>query len=132
MSVTFLHEDNQARWVGVRPAHKGEQVDGYAVAQAALTVLYTVPAGQVLLIDWVSFAGVWSAGGGIQGWIGIYTAVPAVDHIFYFAHANIASGAFADSGNFWPPYEVPAQYSVRVYSAAAAMSAFGSFKGIVV
>ena len=129
MSDMHFREPNQVKWQGSRPGHNGDQVleDG-SVSNGELAI-YTVPAGQRAFITGITFHSDASGGAG-SGAIRIYNAVPAlVCNLFYTTQRD--AGPINDTGNFWPPIELPAAWSIRVWSNNAVITAYGAIHGWV-
>lgn len=113
MATMSYREDNRVKWVGVRPAHGGEQIAKFATANNNTVTIYTVPAGKTLYL--------------CTAWLDVTTAAVGYSAIYIRdeldAHwlplrriYQTASSYPSDSWiTFWPPLEVPAGYDVVVY-----------------
>ena len=122
-------EPNRARWVGIRPAHEGEQVTRYDGVANGTKVMYTVPVGRVLYLCSVS--------GGLAV-VAPGSALMALQsggisyYIFAVYHVQTAIGISVPFGVCFPiPLEVPSGNTVVLYSDAAGLSIHGSFFGWV-
>lgn len=132
MAVAVYHEDNQAKWVGVRPAHGGVQVS-VAIANTIGDHAdeYTVDDGKVLLINAVTW--------GIRKLnttaylfaIQLTTAGNVVQ--FNVVHAT-ASAIEPQTGSvaFPLPYELIAGYKVRSYSTNGNLQVYGGIHGFLI
>ena len=58
-----FNENNQVKYVGIRPGYYGDQLTAYNVAVGATVTLYTVPANKILFVfnSWLVAT---SSGGG--------------------------------------------------------------------
>ncbi|MCJ7639023.1 MAG: hypothetical protein MUO70_03930 [Euryarchaeota archaeon] len=122
-------EPNRARWVGVRPGHDGEQVQGMHGATNAIWVLYTVPDGKILCVTYVELTSV-AAGAGLA-YLNIRDPVPA-DFYYFAVHNYAAVGCLTNAVGLSFPYEVPAGYTIQVGSTAVNVVAHGSFHGFII
>jgi len=52
MSLMNFREPNQVKWVGVRPAHNGEQIIRSGSITGGTYLLYTVPSGKVFYLTY--------------------------------------------------------------------------------
>ena len=126
---TKWREGNRARWVGIRPGHNGEQVQGSGSKSNGYDTLYTVGAGKVLFVfNW--WMTTYATGAG-SGYIMVRDTVPAVVAVFC-RHAYTAAGSLSTCSGRFVPWEVPEGYTVEVYSSAAVVSAYGGFDGILI
>ena len=126
---TSWREPNAARWVGVRPAHNGEQIALEVAATNAIVIVYTVPAGKVLyLVE----AMLWSLNNSGIKKLYIRDAADAMwRHLCYIVALSAAGVPNADHWNAWPPLEVPAGYDVCVSGSAAGITGNGAIFGWV-
>ena len=129
MAKMSWREANRCRWVGIRPAHEGEQVTAYDTAANQTKILYTVPAGKTLYLCNVA--------GGLTG-AAAGNACMALqsggDNYYILAQYRVqsAAGISAPFGVSFPiPIEVPAGDTIILYSSAANLIIYGSFFGWV-
>ena len=120
-------EENRARWVGIRPAHEGEQVTRYDSMVNGTKVIYTVPAGKTLYLCNVA--------GGLTG-AATGNACMALqsggDNYYNLAQYRVqtAVGISAPFAVSFPiPIEVPAGDTIVLFSSAANLKIAGSFFG---
>ena len=122
-------EANRCRWVGIRPAHEGEQVTAYDTAANQTKILYTVPAGKTLYLCSASGGLAKAAAGNARmalqsGGVTYYT--------FAEYRVHTAVGISAPFGVcFSIPIEVPSGDTIILYSAVADLIIVGSFFGWV-
>lgn len=130
MAIAAHHEDNMAKWVGVRPGHNGEQVGGYDGVANGDVILYTVPADKILLIfNWSLTAN--SAAAAVFAFLGIRDALDVQTHALgQLRLKNSMPNSIV--GSRYIPYEVPEGYDVYVSSNSADCSAYGTFDGILI
>lgn len=129
MAFMKFREPNHVLWRGVRPAHDGEQVYVDKAIVDGTAVLYTVAAGKIFyLCSWTA-SGYFVAPGG-HGILSVYDAVPAEDFRITILRTALTFGHQL-SGNFWPPLEVPATYSIRIFASNANVTMYGSIHGWV-
>ena len=129
MSRMLWREANRCRWVGIRPAHEGEQVTGYDFAANQTKVIYTVPAGKTLYLCNV-------AGGLAAVVVGNACMIlrSGGDNYYILAQYRVqsAAGISAPFGVSFPiPIEVPAGDTIVLFSSAANLKIAGSFFGWV-
>ena len=122
-------EANRARWVGIRLAHEGEQLLRTATANNATVVLYTVPAEKTLYLcaatmGFESHDNEWN-----RIWIADETDTP-VFYLFETWSQNTTTIPHAGQ-SYWPPIELPALYTVKIFSATADRVVRGSIFGWV-
>jgi len=132
MASTVFSEHNQIKWVGVRPAIDGEQIQISNSATNAIVTLYTVPASKALLL--------------IEAHVMAVNAVTGNAYIFIEDSLGatiryLCGGAQATPNNtpylfdhFNPsiPTEMLAGEKIRVRSGAGGLTVQGSFTGILI
>ena len=129
MALMRFRESNHVKWRGVRPAHDGTQVLGYAVIAGATAVVYAVPAGQTGFVTFFSLSSISGAVGGVG-------ALQILDDLGAFA-GNLVTFDMAantqehDSQGFCFPLELPSGWRITVYSAVAAITSRGIIIGWV-
>lgn len=126
--MTF-HERNQVKWVGSRPAHNGTQAMGSANITDGPALIYLVPVGEVFYFTGYSFT-YHSVVGVATGNISIQDVVPAVVEMLNMIQVTDVEYCML-KGSFWPPLELPAGYSVRLWSNAATLFVHGFVHGWV-
>jgi len=129
MALMKFREPNQVKWQGVRPAHNGTQVLDRASATNGTTTIYTVPAGNVFYLCYVSLGYYAMAAGTVQ--IVIRDSTAALRAMLY---SDLLTGGFDGIGkasNFWPPVELDALWTVKISSSAPGLSVHGTVFGWV-
>lgn len=129
MALTSHREQNRERWVGVRPAHDGEQVMKYTGATNNTVIIYTVPAGKTLLLwDWVHDTFTNGAA------IGQIAARDDADVAFAYisTHSFGAAGTKIGSLAYSVPIELYAGYDVVIISNIAGCTSRGMIHGILI
>ncbi len=114
MALMGWREANRARWVGVRPAHYGEQVAVSSVKSNGTQIVYTVPAGKVFHLCALGCVARETTGAS-GGTIGIRNAADVVQYQVFEHYPNFAS-IFTQSIPFNPPLEIPAGFDVYILS----------------
>ena len=122
-------EANRARWVGIRPAHEGEQVVARSSHENSTVVLYTVPAGRTLYLCGANLGVRATAAGYVL--ISIYTDLGAVYWEFLYYGFPAAGGAGSYVFPFSPPLELPSGYTVKDVSSAPGLWTVGAIWGWV-
>jgi len=127
MSAMAFREPNQVKWVGIRPAHNGEQVAKSNAATNGTTIIHTVTATKTLYLC-TSTLTYWGAVG--SGQIKVRNAADVDQYILVIGGLITAAGAFFGlSIPFNPPLEIPAGWDVVVLSSIAASVAEGFIFG---
>lgn len=129
MALMGFRENNRVLWRGVRPAHNGTQVAVPNSATNAEVVIYTVPAGTIFHLTWYGFSISALAAG--RGVLAIYDDAPAI--IAYLAETNVVLAVNTPMSCCGLPFpiELLPDYTVRIYSSAAGLTARGSIAGWV-
>jgi len=127
MSAMSFREPDQARWIGVRPGHRGEQVAAHNIAINNTQIIHTVTAGKVLyLTDWV-----FEANAGAAGWSADFEIRNVLDVLVYkivtWYSGGVESRMLANS--LFYPIEVPTGYDIIVSSNAVGLGTFGFIHG---
>lgn len=129
MAFMEFREPNQVQWIGSRPAHNGEQAYGHGVVTNGTATIYTVPAGVALYIT-NFWSNTWAGGAGGVGAMVIYDTTPAI--WYELSRAKVQSSFTSGIAAGFPfPIEVPAGYTIRLYSANANCTQYGGFAGWV-
>ena len=123
MPASKHREGNKARWVGVRPAHNGDQVAVSGTADHSTVVIYEVPAGKVFcLTSWTLASDNNLTGRGTL-------TVRDDDNVTVFDIAQLLTITGQQpshaNGIFTPPLEVPEGWDIALISDIA-NSAFRS------
>jgi len=129
MALMEFREPNHVKWQGVRPAHDGTQVLSEQYVINGTLPIYTVPVGQTFYLCTVGMAcAIFAVGLGI---VGVQTDVPAT--IANLLYDNYVAGSHLPTKNvsFWPPIELPAGYSVFVFSGVPVLQMYGWAHGWV-
>ena len=120
-------ENNRAKWVGIRPGHYGTAVDLYNSASNGEKIVYTVPAGYVLYISELTFTSRGTAAG--ADCIARIKTAGGVVSVGLCEHIYGAAGQLSTSRTFFQPIEVPAGYTVGIYSTDASSIGILHFHG---
>jgi len=118
MALMEFREPNQAKWQGTRPGHNGDQVlETGANNAVAVNLVYTVAPGAVLFLTHIGVGAV--QGGANILTVHIYDNTPvSVESLMYCTiNPTISNSYFSD--RYWPPIEIPADYSIRVEATVA-------------
>jgi len=129
MALMHFREENQVKWVGTRPGHNGTQIVSRAGSVGALVPVYTVLAGDTFYLTFACLS--FNAVGAVAAHLSIYNAVPALTMELA---RHVSPGALnnpAVSQNYWPPIELPAGWSVQIFSNAPGVTAIGTVHGWV-
>lgn len=116
MGLMQFREGNKVKWVGVRPAHRGEQVvKSVDNVTNTTTILYTVTAGKVFCLCSARINGYATTTGVIK-----LLVRDADDTIQYtiMRWQQVATSSKLEWGSFWPPLEIPADYDVCLLSSS--------------
>lgn len=111
-------EKNEARWVGMRPAHKGVQICKSATAVNTTVVLHTVTAGKVLYLVEASVTD--NSGAGVFELYIRDAADAFVRHLAKIYTPTAVGGVNADHWSVFPPLEIPAGYDLCVFAGSGA------------
>lgn len=114
---TKYSEHNRANYIGVLPAHDGEQLIINGSTNLTSTTLYTVPANKIVLINSI-FAYVHKTNANGYGAIEVFDSADVkTDYLIHLG--TQATGGFSDNRTFPIPYELPAGYWIRISCAQA-------------
>lgn len=117
MALMKYREANQVKWVGVRPAHRGEQIAKYATANNATVILHTVTAGKTFYLSFYTFLG-YIAGAGAGVSLIVRNAADVEQYkISVLRGAVVGQLSQALALDF--PLEIPAAYDVCAVSDSA-------------
>ena len=129
MAKMRWRESNRCRWVGIRPAHQGEQVSAFGLVSNGTQIIYTVPVGKTFyLCAWIHDVYMGAAG---NGQLLVYTDGGVLTYRLGIGAGTVLGVTHRLSGSCWPPMEFPAGYTVRLSSAAALVDSYGSIYGWV-
>lgn len=131
MAKAYHREANVGRWVGVRPAHNGVQVQAVGSIAGGTSVLYTVASGYVLLLTAFSANTFARATGAWYTRMSIFNSGAVNQFILHYFDAA-ALGANTMFGSFVPPMEMVAGDYIQLYSSNGAVSLVGSIHGFLV
>ena len=124
-----FREENEVRWVGTRPAHRGEQVSVFGHAVNSTQIIYTVPVGKTFyLCAWIHDVYIGAAG---NGELLVYTDGGVLTYRLGVGAGTVLGVTHRSSGSCWPPMEFPAGYTVRLTSTVALIDSYGSIYGWV-
>ena len=127
--ATVFREQNQVKWIGVRPGHNGEQAFGINNCVNVRAVVYTVPADKIFL--WTGYAATMSGTVTGNGDIEMWSAAPALTRVFISMYYQIGT-SFGLTNDFSIPIELIAGESIRIISSAATNPLYCSAWGILI
>jgi hypothetical protein len=127
MALMGFRESNQVKWVGVRPAHRGEQVVKSSSAQNATVIIHTVTAGKTLFLCSVFLRAYWNVVGNSHP-LAVRNAADVIQYTLLDMLAP-AVGHGEVSRAFGPPLEIPAGYDITIVSAGVGDIMLGSIFG---
>jgi len=127
MALMKFREPNQVRWIGSRPGHNGTQILEDARANNSAIRIYTTPADVTFflcslvlnlesVVAGVAYCRVYDDGGAAQYYIFERTVLAA-------------DPTMTIPFSFWPPMELPTDWSVRVGSNIAGLILRGDIFG---
>ena len=125
------NENNQVKWVGIRPGYHGEQLTAYDGVVNGTVTIYTVPAGKILLLFTDEFSGQRGAAGNSNCDMLLYDATPAIVHRISRLHFRAEEGLVTSKSRFVPLICL-AGYSIRIFSDSASTSVAGEIEGILI
>ena len=127
MALMEFREKNRVKWVGVRPAHDGEEVAVNKLVTNTFGDVYVVPAGKTLHLISVSlgFSAI------ATGLVSVYLRPSAGGATYYFFESSIVVALPVQSEQWYayPPLELSAGDSVRVSSGVAGLTVRASIFG---
>jgi hypothetical protein len=115
MALMLFREPNQARWGGVRPAHRGTQVEKSNSVTNGTIIVHTVTAGKTLFLCTVV---VEFRFGGLAAWD--FLAVRNEADVFQYYIARLRDNTAGTVGlviPYWPPREISAGYDIYLTSS---------------
>jgi len=121
MSLMNFREPNQVKWVGVRPAHNGIQIQKQGEAENGIVIIHTVTSGRTFYLTSVS----WSANSS-QTAVNFCLGVRNTSDVFVYDICAVFFRAVGQVGwglTFNPPLEIPSGYDIYVHSSAVGASA---------
>ena len=114
MAIMKFREKNRVKWMGVRPAHDGEQVTPAGSANNATVIVYTVPAGKTLYITHYAVQCTPNLAG--SGYFAIRNELDVLTYRFQYLENIVGAPSLIESCSFVYPVEVPAGYDLYVNS----------------
>lgn len=129
MSDVEFRENNQVKWVGVRPAHGGEHLLVSAFIANGTVTLYTVPSGKTLYLTFSTIMTGQLANGFMS--LTLYNGAGVFQHYLHLANVSNSGGTSDTSDNYWPPIEIPENWTIRLVSSIAALTVHGTIHGWV-
>jgi len=126
------NEENQVKWVGIRPGYHGDQVTAYNSVAAGTAIVYTVPAGKTLLIFNTSMSVSRNAVGVSPAYFILRDSGDVLVHEIYKIYVNGVGSVISVSTARYSPLIAPADYDITIQSGIAADNVAGSFEGILV
>ena len=129
MAFMGFREPNEVRWVGVRPAHRGEHFAVSSLATNATVVLYTVPAGKTCYLCGATL----STYQGVVNGTGTLVVRNAADVLQYTLATlvNPVTTSLVCPMIFTPPIEIAAGWDIAIVSNLAGVTAHGFIRGWV-
>lgn len=128
MAATKFRESNMVKWVGVRPAHNGEQALAWKSVTNATGIVYTVPAGKLLLLTYAMLQCNGDAAG--SGELYIRDLGDVLVWTILRVRCKTSVGAYpCVCSPFVYPIEIPAGYDVAVISGASGLDVCGAIAG---
>lgn len=117
MAFMSFREPNQVKWVGVRPAHNGEQYNLYSQANNNTVILHTVSAGKTFFLTACSLRGNYV----VSGWgaLSVFDDVAALKYRILGVTNYVNTTPQSVSLSLFYPIEIPGNWSIRVRSSAA-------------
>ena len=113
--ATVYKEQNQVKWIGVRPGHNGDELIKN-IDLAASAIVYTVPDDKLLLLfDW-SIGIVQNVNNGSS--LQLRTDVPAVYAELAYVTSGINTAGQITSQSLNIPIEIPESYDIYVTCTA--------------
>lgn len=128
--MSSFREDNSARWFGVRPAHKGEQILETSSASGGASTIYTVPANKVFLLCNAT-AMYYGTGTGSNIYMVIYDNGGSQRYRIIHRWVTAQNNSYQSSANYYPPIELSAGYYIVIGTGLATYSCFGSIHGFL-
>lgn len=129
MAMMKFREPNHVLWRGVRPAHDGTQVLEDGEANNSTVILYTVGAGKTFYLCGYSL-GIYATAALNSSALGVYNAVPALVTVLHRVRTAVDFPLHITK-SYWPPIEIRATYSVRLWSAIVTLFVRGCIHGWV-
>jgi len=127
MALMNYRIGNEARILGIRPGHNGEQILVRADVIGGTATVYTVPAGKIAFITHIA-AGVSNDVTGLS-YVGIQNTVPATIWFAHIGYSIAQSCSFYDNASYYPPIELPTGYSIFIHSGSAGLDSWCSIHG---
>jgi len=110
MALMTWREANRAKWVGIRPAHYGEQIVKYAFTRTVTTIIHTVTAGKVF--HWEGFTASYeTAVGGANVFLSVRNGADVLQYTL-INPTMVPIGAWSLAHTFKNPIEVPAGWDI--------------------
>lgn len=129
--MATAREQNQVKWVGVRPAHNGTQINISISVSAAFVALYTVPADKVLLLNAVSWSIERTGVAAGRAYFMLRDSVPTEVFNFFFVYST-AQEPWGGGISFPTSFECPTGYNFVVNSAIASLTIHASIHGFLI
>ena len=121
MAKMLHREDNLLKWVGVRPAHNGEQViENLKIVTGGWLSVYTVPTGKTFFLTYLNISQ--GADATLQVIVGIYNDVPVIYRHIGAGYGIVGNTLINYISNFNPPIEIPGDYSIWRWNSVASIS----------
>jgi hypothetical protein len=127
MALMGFREKNLVKWVGVRPAHRGTQLEMYGEAENATVGIYTVPVGSVFYLHYASLVFTTAAVG--KGTLYIDNGALIQVMLGTILIMTVAGGIPSISCGLTYPIELVSGWRIRVNSDAVGLVVRGSIVG---
>lgn len=127
MALMTFREGNRVKWVGVRPAHRGEQIVESGNISNDTVIVHTVTAGKILYLVTATFslsASVANERGSMQ-----VRDTGDVEQYRIFSQHMRVTGSIMAAAHFNPPLEIPAGYDITILSEALTLVTYGFIFG---
>lgn len=126
MALMKFREKNKARWLGVRPAHYGEQVTKNGSVVNNTVIVHTVTAGKTFYLS-SAVIGLFSTGTA-SGYLLVRDDGDVLQYNIVFGRIINADEQLFSMG-FDPPIEIPEGWDICVSSNSADMYVEGFIHG---
>ena len=129
----YWNEANQVKWVGVRPGYYGQQIlISESRVNTVKQLMYTVPAGKVLLIFHTSVTLSINGVGAFESWIWIEDDGAATYHYVGYVKGCGATANNNSVSDRFSPLIVPAGYTLNLSCIGPTNYATCDIEGILV
>ncbi len=126
-----FNENNQVKYIGIRPGYHGDQLTAYNVAAGATVTLYTVPADKILFVFQSWLVATSSGGGTMSGYMWLRDAGLTIQHWVHHVDDNTSGLVDRQELARFSPLELPEGWSLLVNSDNASFDVTGGIEGIL-